>query len=140
MPATTDAPPSYAQVIGDIEDIIKKLPDKAKEKALEAMKTEMQKSETTSKLVAEVKRLADGASEVSRLFDSVTLKLVKADAKKYKGVEELTPGWKDLRQVSLDYLFADSLDHSYRCARDSSIFSHSRERRPRTPMATYKVC
>jgi hypothetical protein len=110
MSASTDAPPPYARIIGDIEDIIKKLPDGAKEKALEAMKREMEKSETTSALVAEVKTLADGASEVSRLFDSVTLKLVKADSKKYKGVEELTPGWKALREVSLADLSNDSSD------------------------------
>src|SRR5882762_5202182 len=98
MSSATDAPPAYAVVFADVEQLVKSLPIAAKEKAYQAMGAEMKKPETATKLGDEVKKLAHAASDVDKLFQSVTLKLLKADAKKYKGVEELTPGWKALHQ------------------------------------------
>ena len=139
MSAATDAPPSYIQAINDVSDIIKKLPIASKTKVYEKMQTELKNPETQKSLVQEVKKLANDAKDIGKLFQSVTLKLEIADKEEYLGVEKLAPGWRLLHTVSLSRkcVCRDSSDHNFNhYARDMTTFLRSRRRRPQTQTVT----
>jgi hypothetical protein len=143
MSTATDAPPSYEsyrQAMDEVTKIIENLPIEAKTKVYEKMQEELNKSEKQTELVEEVEALANEASNIGKLFQSVTLKLESADKKEYPGVEDLAPGWRALHKVSLNRpkcVCMDSSDHNFnRCARDTTNFLRSRKRRPQTPTIT----
>ena len=101
MSADTDSPPSYLQAFKEAAEIIENLPIESKIKVYESIQAQLNTDKTKKNLADEVKNLADNAKNIGNLFQSVTLKLESADKKEYPGVEELTPGWKDLHAVSL---------------------------------------
>jgi hypothetical protein len=123
----------------EVTKIIENLPIEAKTKAYEKMQEELNKSEKQVELVEEIKALANEASNIGKLFQSVTVKLQSADKEEYPGVENLAPGWKALHKVSLSRkcVCVDSSDHNFnRFARDTTNFLRSRKRRPQTPTVT----